>query len=367
MSRYIAHLLKEFSKANRDLCFETLVHESAKAEYLSDPTHVHSIHVTELVRNPLLNIAWHQLVLPGLCKKRDFDVLFLPAANRRVPLSVPCPTVGTVHDFTSLHIEGKYDPRRMFYQAHVLPYLVRNLTHVIAISESTKKDILEHVKLSEDRITVIPSAADTEIFYPRDRKTAGERMRVYGVRSPYILYLSRIEHPGKNHLRLIHAFERVKRSEQVPHQLVLAGSDWHGAEVVHRAARESVYAADILIAGFVGAVDLPDLYNGAEFLGFPSLFEGFGLPILEAMACGVPVACSNVSSMPEVAGNAAVYFNPKEEEDMAEALKTLLLSDQLRAEYGRKGLERSKGFSWSSTAQKTLDVIKAAAGGKSFT
>ena len=271
--------------------------------------------------------------------------------------------VGTVHDFSSIHVKGKYDPFRNFYITRVLPALVRGLTHVIADSESAKRDILEFAGVPEERVTVIPLGVNRQIYCPGDKTAAAERIKTtYGVRTPLILYISRIEHPGKNHVRLIQAFERFKKASASPHRLVLAGSDWTRAEDVHRAAAASRFASDIVFTGYVAATDLPDLYRASDVFVFPSLFEGFGMPILEAMACGVPVACSNVSSIPEVAGDAALLFDPYDPEDIASTLQRLLGDSSLHAGHVAKGLARSVEFDWRKTAIRTLEAIERAAG-----
>ncbi len=216
-----------------------------------------------------------------------------------------------------------------------------------------KRDIQEYVGVPDEHISVIHHAADTDAFYPREQKASINAVRGYGVRAPYIVYTSRIESPGKNHLRLIRAFEKLKREEDIPHQLVLAGADWHGAGEVHKAAVESPFSNDILLTGYVQGVDLPSLYCGADMLVFPSLFEGFGLPILEAMACEVPVACSNLSSMPEIAGEAAVLFDPLDIDSIANGMFSVLQSEDERIELARKGLKRAGDFSWEKTARKT--------------
>jgi glycosyltransferase involved in cell wall biosynthesis len=305
----------------------------------------------------LLNIGWHQAALPALCQRRKYDVLFLPAASRRTVLWAPCPTIGTVHDMSPFHIDGKYDFSRSVYQTRVLPQMLKRLTHIIAISESTKRDIQQYAGVPDNRITVIHHAADTSIFYPRAREAASNSISHYGIRAPYIIYTSRIESPGKNHLRLIRAFEQIKQDDGVPHQLVLAGADWHGAEEVHQAAAKSRFSSDILLTGYVKGEDLPNLYCGADLMVFPSLFEGFGLPILEAMSCGVPVACSNNSSMPEIAGDAAELFDPLNVESIAKSMLSILSSPEKAADIGRRGLDRAGEFSWGKTARKTLDVI----------
>lgn len=364
MSRYVSNLITQFDSITDDDSFEVLAHRSASNEYMEGVkgANVKSVGVAEWLANPLLNVAWHQVSLPALCLRRDFDVLFLPAASRRTPLWAPCPMIGTVHDMSPFHIPGKYDHSRNIYQTRVLPKLLKRLTHIIAISESTKRDLQEYAGVAEERITVIHHAADTIVFYPREQKSAINSVRGYGIRPPYIIYTSRIENPGKNHLRLIRAFEKLKKEEAIPHQLVLAGADWHGAQEVHKVAAESTFSSDILLTGYVHGNDLPNLYCGAEMLVFPSLFEGFGLPILEAMACGVPVACSNLSSMPEISGGAAVLFDPLDVDSIAKGLWSVLSSEDKRIALGRDGLERAGDFSWEKTARKTLEVIRKAAG-----
>lgn len=360
MSRYVTNLITQFSKIEKRDDFEVLSHENAKFEYFSgvESNNVKSKIVSEKLKNPLLNIAWHQAILPSICNRGKYDVLFLPAASRRSPFWAPCPTIGTVHDLAALHVSGKYDNFRNIYQNKLLPLLIRKLTHVIAISESTKKDIIEYVGVPEEKITVIHHAADTTIFYPRDKEASLLAAKTYGIRAPYIIYTSRIENPGKNHIRLIQAFEKLKKEQDIPHQLVLAGADWHGAEEVHKMANSSKYSKEILLTGFVNGDDLPYLYSAADLMVFPSLFEGFGLPILEAMSCGVPVACSNVSSMPEIAADAAVLFDPFEPESIATAILSVILSSEIKNIMRQKGLERAAQFSWEKTALQTLDLLK---------
>ncbi len=361
MGQYISNLVAELHNHVDENGFHLLAHESALEEYSTISVDAQRITIGEWLRTPVLNVFWHQFALPFICSRLSFDVLFLPAASRRTPIMAPCPTVGTVHDLTPFHVAGKYDHSRMFYQTRILPMLLKRLTRIIAVSESTKRDLIEFAGIPEERITVVYHAADPILFHPRNRSDALERMRGYGVRSPYIVYTSRIEHPGKNHLRLIHAFEILKAKEAIPHQLVLAGADWTRAEEVHKAASESPVRDDILFTGYVSSRDLPELYCGADMLVFPSLFEGFGIPILEAMSCGVPVACSNTSSMPEIAGDAAALFDPLDPNSIAHGVLGVLSSADARKRMAQKGLQRAELFTWREAASRTLDVIRDAA------
>lgn len=240
--------------------------------------------------------------------------------------------------------------------------MVRRLDHVLTVSQSTKRDIMSHCGVKDDSITVIPLAADTLSFYPQDRDLCRAHLEIeYGLKQPFLLYTSRIEHPGKNHIRLIRAFEELKRRERIPHQLVFVGPDKERSEEVHVAAVRSPYRDDIRFFGFIPGDDLRTFYCASDVFVFPSLYEGFGLPLLEAMACGTPVACSNTSSLPEVAGDAAKVFDPFLERGMADCIAMLLNIPSERETLIAKGFQRARGYTWQSTAQQTLSILRRVA------
>jgi len=361
IGQYLVHLLRELPSVAPDVEIEVIGHRD-EMDSLLPADHTFTLHtIGDQWKRPIRNIVWQNVVLPRLCLTRGYDALFLPAANRRVPLWLPCPTVGTVHDFSSMHVEGKYDPLRDVYIKRVLPFLVRRLSRVIAVSECTKGDIFNFARYPTERIAVIPHGVDHDTYYQRDKadsqKVVGKK---YGLRDPYILYVSRIEHPGKNHARLIRAFAKLKRDTDLPHQLVLAGSDWNRAEEVHKEAEAAGLGDDIRFTGFVDHKDLAHVYCGADLFVFPSLFEGFGMPILEAMACGIPVACSEVSSLPEVAGDAAVYFNPNDEKAIADSIHGTLADASTLSHLTDAGRKHAAGFSWGRATESTMHEIVAA-------
>lgn len=359
IGRYTVNLLEQLPLLEDQTEYDLYSYRDEQTAFASASDRVSPRLISNRLRSPVMNIAWHQTRLSGWCRRLKHDVLFLPAGNRRLPAYAPCPTVGTIHDFSSLHVAKKYDSSRMFYIKHVLPFLARRLTHVLTVSESSKRDIVEYAKVPEDRVTVTPLAVDHR-RYRRDRKLSQQRIQeCLGLSGPYLLYVSRIEHPGKNHVRLIEAFDQLKQTEQIPHRLVFAGSDWSGAEIVHEKARKSRFSDQILFTGFVPDEDLLDLYACADMLVFPSLYEGFGLPVLEAMASGTPVACAAASSIPEVAGDAASYFNPHDTDEMADAIWKLVSEPTFRNQCVERGRQRCQGFTWKATAQKTFDVLRS--------
>jgi len=359
---YAVNVMRQFAVLGSDHRFEVFGHRSEEAQLGRAATGLPGRIVHEGWRRPVLNVAWHQTMLPLAVRSRRYDVLFLPAANRRIPVHCGCPTVGTVHDLSSLHVAGKYDPARELYIRRVLPALYRRLTHIITPSESTRRDLIDHALVPADRITVIPLAADHDLYYPRgraaSRQFAADR---YGLHAPFVLYTARIEHPGKNHVRLIEAFDEMKQRTGLPHDLVFVGPERERAAEVRAAARRARFAAHIKFLGFVPTADLPLLYSAADLVTLPSLYEGFGLPVLEAMACGAAVACSNLSSLPEVAGRAAAQFDPCDVRGMARLLDTLLNDETRRAELGALGRNQARRFSWDAVGRRTLEVLEAAA------
>jgi glycosyltransferase involved in cell wall biosynthesis len=173
-----------------------------------------------------------------------------------------------------------------------------------------------------------------------------------------VLYASRIEHPVKNHVKLIEAFGIFKERTKHPHRLVLAGADSRGADIVKDAASASPHRKDIFFTGHFPVTSLPELYSGADIVVIPSMCEGFGMGVLEAMASGVAVACSRAASLPETAGHAALYFDPDSSEDMADRMIALTTNRDISRECRRLGLEQVKNFSWDACANRTLEIIR---------
>jgi glycosyltransferase involved in cell wall biosynthesis len=316
--------------------------------------------VSEQFRAPLKDIFWHQTVLPRLARAHKLDVLHVPS-YRRLPWAHPCALVATIHDLAAFHVAKKYDRARMFYGRTVARWLARRQHEIIAISENTARDIAKFWELPEESVTIVHHGVNHDRFFPVMPEIArATGLKHFGFNKPFFLYVARLEHPGKNHLRLIEAFEKFKAGTKSPWQLVLAGGDWHGAEKIHEAIEQSPFRNDMRSLGFVPEEDLPLLYRAANVFVYPSLYEGFGFPPLEAMASGCPVICSERGALGEVVGDAGARVEAEDVSGLALQMTRLVADESLRMRLRAAGLERARQFDWARTAIRTLEVYERA-------
>ena len=360
VAAYIVNLLKHLQTVDTKNDYDLLVARSEEQLLaLTNPRFHKSVFPSWLAK-PVPNIAWHNLALP-LRARRRYDLVHIPS-YRRIPWLKGARTVATVHDLATFHIEGKYDRARMAYNRRVVPALIRSADHVITVSRFTRDDVVRLIGYPEERITVIHSGIDHAVYRPVPRAEAQARLLAkYGLDAPFLVFVSRIEHPGQNHVRLIRAFEALKRAEPSPHKLVLVGADWSGAPAVHACARDSRVAADIVFAGFAPIADLPDFYSACDLAVYPSLFEGFGFPIVEAMACGAPAICSRSSSMIEIAQDRLDTFAPESEEEIRAALARALRREWAEEDRAR-GRAYAATFDWDRTARQVIEVYEKVGG-----
>jgi glycosyltransferase involved in cell wall biosynthesis len=244
-----------------------------------------------------------------------------------------------------------------------LPAALRRLDRVIAVSQFVKQELIDLVKVKESLIDVVPNGIDHETFFPRPRNDENVILiQPFSFRRPYMLYVSRLDHPVKNHIRLIEAFRIFKERTKYPHRLVLAGADSQDADTIKQAAAVSRYRTDIFFTGHFPAKSLPELYAGADMVVIPSLYEGFGMGVLEAMAAGTPVVCARAASLPETAEHAALYFDPLDAEDMADRMVTMTTNRDIHRECRAQGIKRAEAFSWEHCARRTLEIIRETTG-----
>ena len=305
---------------------------------------------------PALNMLYVMFAFGWGRHRREADFLLLPAANRRAVWRSKWPCVAVVHDLSQFHIPAKYDPLRMFYVKRLLPRAVRRLTHCVAVSGSTAADLERHWGLAPEQITVLYNGIDRNHYHQSPPGDAMEVRSRHGLTDPYVLYVARLEHPGKNHLRLVQAFEQLPAVLRDQYLLVLGGAAWPGSEVITDHVRNSPCRDRIRLLGFVPSEDLPALYHEAALYVFPSLYEGFGLSVPEAMACGTVVACSRNSSLGEVAGEAAITFDPESIPDLNAALVRGLTDEDERRRRRELGFRRAADFDWERHAAGLVEL-----------
>jgi glycosyltransferase involved in cell wall biosynthesis len=353
---YIRNLLRFLQEEDADNRYDILAAEhEAELVPLTNPN-FSCIRYPAALARPIRNLAWHNLGLP----QHKYDLLHIPS-YRRVPLLKRTKVVATVHDMAAFSVDGKYDPARMFFNRKIVPSMIRRADHVIAVSHSTREDIIRWTGYPEERISVIYSGIDHGLFRPLARDEARrELQQLHDLNHPFFVYASRLEHPGKNHIRLIEAFERFKLEYDSDHQLVFAGADWIGAKTIRTRAAGSPVHKDILFTGFVPAYSLSLLYGGCDLMIYPSLFEGFGFPIIEALACGAPVICSDTSSMKEIAGTLLPTFDPTDTEALFHALESAVSKGWSAADRAR-GMEFARTFDWRNTARRTMEIYASVA------
>jgi glycosyltransferase involved in cell wall biosynthesis len=262
-------------------------------------------------------------------------------------------TVLTVHDLIFKLLPEHHKPLNRWYLNWTLPLYCHRADHVIAVSEATKQDLLNYYDLPEEKVSVIYEAAAPR-FTPQSQERQAQVRTIYGLPQHYLLMVGTIE-PRKNLTRVLHAWTPLYQAGLVPPLVIVGKRGWLYDEFFEALTSCPVREA-VVLPGFVADEDLPAVYSGATALIWASLYEGFGLPPLEAMASGAPVVCADTSSLPEVVGDAALMFDPFDEDALATVLRHISDDAELRDELRGRGFRRAQQFSWERTAQETIAV-----------
>ncbi len=314
------------------------------------------IDVPATYADPVRNAAWHTVQLPRIIHQVGADALLLPAGNRRLCPFSPVPVTVVIHDLNELETKGRWARVRGMYGRQVLGRTLGKARSVVAVSSHTAGQ-LRRIGIPGNRIRVVRNGVDQERFSRPTEAQVRDLLAPLRLKPGFLLYVSRIEHPAKNHRNLLDAYALLRRRCPDTPPLVLAGKDWDGAEVVHRRAEQPDVREHVRFTGYIADEVMPALYAGARALVFPSLAEGFGLPLLEAMAAGCPVLCSDRTPMNEIVGDAGYCFEPEYPEDIAEGLKQAICDDEWRQGLIARGHQRVLRFTWTVTAQSLWRLI----------
>jgi glycosyltransferase involved in cell wall biosynthesis len=324
---------------------------------------------------------WTQIRLSYEMFVRPADILFVPAHT--LPVIHPKKSIVTIHDigferFAKLYSSDKIGPAsrsinfliKLFTLGKLHPDVISHhswstrfaLKHakiIISVSEFTKKEMVDFYKADAEKIKVVHNGFNNELYRPiNDKEKIKQVLDKYDIKTPYIFYVGRLE-KKKNTATLVNAYAIMRQKHKdIKHKLVLVGKSGLGFDEVKYVINEFNLDEEVIITGWAPEEDMPYIHNGAALFVFPSLYEGFGIPLVEAMASGVPIAASNIASIPEVVKDSALLFDPNDKEDMAEKMAKILLDKRLADELINKGFERAKDFSLTKCAQEILALME---------
>jgi glycosyltransferase involved in cell wall biosynthesis len=355
LGRYAQELTAALLASDPENEYVAFYHRAADAQV--DPPLDRLPHLT----SSLDTKPWRMSALLAHLTRLSQDRLFpgidlFHATDHLLPRLSQVRSVFTLHDLIFQFYPEMHKPLNRWFLRLMVPRFLRAADAVIAVSECTKKDAVRFYDLDEAKIHVIYEGVNPS-FRPASPETASEIRRRYGLPESFILTVGTIE-PRKNLTSLLEAYSALPQARPES-KLVIVGKKGWLYEGFFRRLRELGLEDDVFFPGFVPDGDLPALYSAADLFVFPSLYEGFGLPVLEAMACGVPVVTSNTSSLPEVAADAAALIDPSSIDELVTAMKAVLENDELRTQLRTKGLEQAATFSWEKAAKETLAVYSS--------
>lgn len=299
--------------------------------------------------NPLVRIP---ISFPYMLLRDSIDVAHFQYV---APPVCPCPTMVTIHDISFEFFPEYFKPAERRRMKMLIPYSARKASHIITISEFSKRQMIETYGLAEDKISVTYLGVSNRFKQTRNPEVLERILSRFKIRRPYLLGVGNIQ-PRKNLKRLIAVYARLLKEDQIDHELVLVGNPaWKSSEIKHAMVDHGLQDR-VHFTGYVTEDELVALYNLAHIFVYPSLYEGFGLPVLEAMACGTPVVTSNVSSIPEVAGDAALLVDPQSDSEIKNAIIKLVNNPEFYYTIVQKGIQQANRFAWEETAKQTFGL-----------
>ncbi len=310
-------------------------------------------------------LMWEQIQLPLIAKRDKIDILHCPANTAPVFLNHDIKLVSTIHDVSylkpfSIMPRSPYLYQRLgrVYRKNIVPWTIKRASSIITVSEFARKDILSSIPFLNDEKVSVTYEAMSGAFRVIEKEAAHSFVRAkYGINGKYIFNVGGRD-PQKNTAFLVESFLDLKKAGQLSEKLVIVGFADHTHANFYKSIINSGIADEVIFIGFAEEDELVHLYNAAEVFIFPSLYESFGIPPLEAMACGTPVIASDAGAIPEIVGDAALFINPRSKEDLKSSLLQVLGDIRVKNELIRRGLKRVDQFSWSKTAKETLEIYE---------
>jgi glycosyltransferase involved in cell wall biosynthesis len=353
IARYIFHLLRQLPQAAPDFVFDVFTTEPLAPTYLQNV----NIRTTRLpVHKPLWRILWEQTLFAWAL--RD-NYALLHSLAYVSPLLNRTPSIVTLYDLSFYLYPEYFRPFHRLYLQIGTRATVRRARKILTISESSKQDVVRLLQVSPARVQVVTPGVEQDFFRTVTSAELETFRRAKKLPEHFVLFLGTRE-PRKNLPTLIRAFVAAKRAAKLPHYLILAGGRGWWDHEIERTIHQLGVTEQILFPGFVEQAELPLWYRAADAFVYPSQYEGFGMPALEALACGTPVIASNISSLPEAVGDAGLLVNPRAPDEIANALLAILTDATLRDELAARGPQHARQFSWARAAQLTAETYRQA-------
>jgi glycosyltransferase involved in cell wall biosynthesis len=352
---YLRNLVKWLLDIDKDNIYIIFINRESRGLFDSAGSRIDVVLCPINAENRPLRIIYEQLILPFQIRRYKIDILL--SAGMTSPFFCPAASVLVIHDLHHLNLPENFPLFKLIFLRSIIFLSAKTADGIIAISEKVKNDLMKLYHITSERIKVIYHAADLNTFSPGEKNEVAKIRTKYNLPGRFILCIAS-SLPHKNHKRLIQAFRKVKSI--IPGmKLVLAGTTHEGFEKIIQKIKEMQLEDDIFSVGWIPFEDIPLLYSASELLVFPSLHEGFGLPLLEAMACGLPVVCSKIEPLTEIAGDAAFFVNPYNCDDIADGIVSVLQNEELQKNLIDRGFRKAQEFTWVNTAQKTISFLSS--------
>lgn len=352
---YVRNLVKWLPKAGRGNEFVVYANRESEGVFEEVPGRVRVVRCSVSASNRPARILYEQTVLPILAAKDRLDALI--SAGMTGPFVSTVPSFTMIYDLQHVNQPQNFGRVYLSFLRSIIYMSAKRSLALLTLSEKSKRDILKHYNIRPDRVDVTYLASDKASFSKKGPEEISDIRKKYNLPASFVLYIAS-SLPHKNYERLLEAFKIVKEGRKEL-KLVLIGARDYGHEAIKKKIAGLGLTDDVVFLGWLPFEDIPVIYSAADLFVFPSLHEGFGIPILEAMACGVPVVCSDIEPLDEVAGNAARMVDPKEVSSIAEGMVDVLNDKALREKLVKAGVKRAASFSWEKTAKDTMKAISA--------
>lgn len=357
---YIRNLVKWLLKIDKDNTYVIFINKESRGIFDEFGSGIEVVLCPIQASSRPVRILWEQFMLPFQIWHYKINILL--SAGMTSPFFCPSTSVLVIHDLQHINQPRNFSWFYLFFLKNIIYLSTKTADGIVVISEKVKQDLIKFYKIPPENIAVVHHAADHNMFFVRDKDEVVSVRVKYNLPERFVLYIAS-SLPHKNHERLLQAFRIVK--ERVPGiKLVLIGARDKGYDVISKRIKEIGLEDDIIFLGWLPFKDIPMIYCASDVFVFPSVHEGFGLPILEAMACGIPVVCSNIEPLTEVAGNAAFFVDPYSPSDIADGILSVIQDQQLQKNLIEKGFKKAGEFTWRNTALKTLSFLTSYKSGK---